>query len=207
MAGTSSRDEILAKYRSLEDRVIKLETESNRETTLESKGIGGYKYSAQDIEDLTGVSHTRLQDLAKSNYAPCIISETGEIYFKKQEIIRWMKNNLFVENEGQELPFRISVYSFNPPEIDSSIPKELSDVPGLAQYTDIHFPPCIYFLVKDDKVIYVGQTTNLPARLIQHEKDKVYSRAFYITVPRRELDRVERDFIHILQPRLNQKKY
>lgn len=62
----------------------------------------------------------------------------------------------------------------------------------------------VYFLVKGSCVVYVGQSTNVLARIAQHAKDgKDFDRACYIPCSESELDVVESLYIWSLRPVLN----
>ena len=61
----------------------------------------------------------------------------------------------------------------------------------------------IYFLVKDEKIVYVGQSTNIFARVGTHKTDKDFDKAVYFECPSTELDDLEYELINILQPKYN----
>lgn len=71
--------------------------------------------------------------------------------------------------------------------------------------------PCgVYLLVSAGRVIYVGATSNLPARIANHfhglgrgTKPKVFDRAIWILLPRAELPAYEGALIRALRPPLN----
>jgi len=71
-------------------------------------------------------------------------------------------------------------------------------------------PPCIYFLLKGDQVIYVGQSSSLYSRLSNHRlTPKDFDRVFVITVPEEwvgRIDKIEASFIRFLDPPLNRTK-
>lgn len=60
----------------------------------------------------------------------------------------------------------------------------------------------IYFLVKDKRVVYVGQSVNVFARIPTH-RDKDFDSYAYIPCSRSTLNRLESLYIHLLQPPLN----
>ena len=64
-------------------------------------------------------------------------------------------------------------------------------------------PPCVYFMVRDQRVIYVGQSVNLAARLTTHNHRHEFDHVFYLPCPREKLDEVEMEFIRTLCPTLN----
>ena len=66
--------------------------------------------------------------------------------------------------------------------------------------------PCVYFLIFDREIVYVGQTISLPKRLQEHRAlGKVFDRALYLLVPENELLGRESQFIKALRPRLNER--
>jgi len=69
----------------------------------------------------------------------------------------------------------------------------------------------IYFLIKDEKIVYVGQSTNIFSRVGTHKIDKDFDKAVYFECPSTELDDLEYELINILQPKYNKtgnpKKY
>jgi hypothetical protein len=87
----------------------------------------------------------------------------------------------------------------------TKIPQELR---GLARYLHefkFDYKPCIYFLCRERKVVYVGQTTDLLQRIIGHaSKDKDFDKIFHYDVEiTSDIDVLERVFIKIFQPALN----
>lgn len=60
----------------------------------------------------------------------------------------------------------------------------------------------VYFLVDEDKVIYVGQSVNIYSRIPQHH-DKKFDKFTYVLCEPRFLNIVETLYIHCLQPKLN----
>jgi hypothetical protein len=62
---------------------------------------------------------------------------------------------------------------------------------------------CIYFLIRDNEVVYIGQSTNLTARVGAHKNDKSFDHVYYFRVPPEELDDLERCLIKNLRPEYN----
>ena len=60
----------------------------------------------------------------------------------------------------------------------------------------------IYFLLHKKKVVYVGQSKNLPARIGNH-KDKIYDAARMIKCNKSRLDYYENRFINLFTPKYN----
>lgn len=61
----------------------------------------------------------------------------------------------------------------------------------------------VYFLVKDERVVYVGQSTNIAARISQHVGVKDFDGYAFIQCDADNLDMLESLYIHVLNPPLN----
>lgn len=63
------------------------------------------------------------------------------------------------------------------------------------------FPKCgVYFLIKNDEIVYVGRTADLVRRLETHKRWKDFDRVFYIECPREELNELEKRYIRKFAP-------
>jgi hypothetical protein len=60
----------------------------------------------------------------------------------------------------------------------------------------------VYFLIDTGKVVYVGQSTNVYARIASHH-DKVFDSFAFMPCNKKVLDNLESLYIHILRPALN----
>ena len=60
----------------------------------------------------------------------------------------------------------------------------------------------VYFLIDGDKVVYVGQSVNVYARISQHH-DKLFDSFAFIPCKKNLLDSLESLYIHVLRPSLN----
>ena len=62
----------------------------------------------------------------------------------------------------------------------------------------------VYFLVRRNEIVYVGQSVSVPSRVAQHAKDgKKFDSFAYVICDREQLDIVESLYIHALRPELN----
>lgn len=62
----------------------------------------------------------------------------------------------------------------------------------------------VYFLVKDDRVVYVGQSGNVYARIAAHQSSKDFDGWCYTPCEgKKQLDILESLYIHYLQPEQN----
>ena len=60
----------------------------------------------------------------------------------------------------------------------------------------------VYFLIESKKIVYVGQSVNVYARIASHG-DKVFDSFAFIPCNKKALDGLESLYIHILRPALN----
>lgn len=61
----------------------------------------------------------------------------------------------------------------------------------------------VYFLVKDGRVIYIGQSNNIAGRIAQHVGQKDFDAYSFIQCDEDQLDILESLYIHFLNPPLN----
>jgi hypothetical protein len=60
----------------------------------------------------------------------------------------------------------------------------------------------VYFLIQDDKVVYVGQSVNVYSRIAQHV-DKQFDKYAFVPCDVDLLNKLESLYIHVLKPKLN----
>jgi hypothetical protein len=64
--------------------------------------------------------------------------------------------------------------------------------------------PCgVYFLVKENKIVYVGQSVNVYSRVGHHSGVKDFDRVAWIECEKEKLDLLESIYIHLFEPELN----
>jgi hypothetical protein len=63
----------------------------------------------------------------------------------------------------------------------------------------------IYFLIRSDRVVYVGQSVKVYARVLEHLASKEFDGFAFIPCPAKSLDVLESLYIHSLRPELNGK--
>ena len=158
--------------------------------------------TAEEISDLVGsISADRIMELANSGYMPHYRIDGGTPIFKVSEVKDWLACNLLAKSEGRPFPNAIRVV-IAAPEVINKPPTTISNVPNLQQLPKHGYQPGVYFLCKDDKVVYVGQSVTPGSRVGQHvlSPEKDFDRVYLIPVPHSELDDVEATFIHLLLP-------
>ena len=125
----------------------------------------------------------------------------GTKAFKSTEVIDWIKSDLVSKKDGQRLTTKFYCY----PQANKkakNVPKELLGIQS--ELRDLQSaPPSVYFLINDNKVVYVGQSLNVYSRIKEHEKDKKFDRVLYMLADIKNLQEVERKYINALLPKYN----
>lgn len=104
------------------------------------------------------------------------------------------------ERFGHDL--RFNVFDSDP------IPTDLKIIEGLVPMNHVLNGYYIYFLVKDQEVVYVGQTSALISRLSDHLKniDMIFDTYYFKEVPQYEVSRIneiEKFYIKSINPKYN----
>lgn len=159
--------------------------------------------SIEDAAKLTQVSVPRLRDLARAGFAPCIFIDAEVIRFHRKDIMKWVRENLTTIQDGKKIEISLNV--MDPGAADfPDIPDVLMPIASrLRSVKDNHKCPVIYFLVSENQIVYVGQSTNLFSRLMSHRADKKFDRVLFFKYPREGLTEVENAFIRFLKPKYN----
>lgn len=178
--------------------MFKIKSEQTHYTNDE-KYPGSLK-KANLIADELGMSVDRVLELANSHFMPHWRIDGGEPLFQLAEVKKWAAKNLIKRIDGQELPFNLKIMIAPPKAVDA--PETIREIDNLKQVPINLYPPGIYFLVKDDEVVYVGQSVNPIARIGNHT-DKDFDRAYMIPVPSSMLNDVEGALIRAINPPLN----
>lgn len=87
----------------------------------------------------------------------------------------------------------------------TEIPHSIKDIPNIKKLNAGYAEAIIYFLLHNDKIVYVGQTkSEWPGRIRQHLKDqKLFDQVYYIHVREHEVDRQEQYYIKKFKPKYN----
>ena len=149
----------------------------------------------------------RLYDKTRKNMKIHIenMLEKGEIYKKIRESIDNIVDDIFEDKiEGI---LRDVIRNHFPPNIiyvneEVEMPNELKKFPVKEFYLGPSHP-CIYFLCRDNKIVYIGQSINVTTRMGAHITTKGFDRVFYMEVKKEDLNRVERELISYYNPELN----
>jgi hypothetical protein len=154
--------------------------------------------TAKQAGNRFGVSAERLTELAKAGFAPHYRIDGGEPLFEPSELKRWLAENLTV-TECKGLPTQIVVVNSGA-AVDVA-PEEIRHVAGLCDISHV-LAPGIYFLCKDNRVVYVGQSVSPGSRVLSHRNDsrKPFDAVYFLSWPEWDLDRIETAFIKHLKP-------
>jgi len=130
--------------------------------------------------------------------------EYEEIYlFDNDEIISDLD---IIQVEAKKIPDVIKIQCYDEKVTASDeIPIEISKIDSLFKLPKSLFNSgsCIYFLCKNDKVVYVGQAENVHQRLTEHMKTKNFDAVFYLRVPAHKMNKIESALISYLKPEYN----
>lgn len=158
--------------------------------------------SPEKASVLTNIPKQRLISLAKSGVTPCIWF--GEkLMFHQYDIVMWSYENYCRIQHGRrvESEFKLLYTKRSTPE---DIPEILQLMSGRLKDLDYcHKTPCIYFLLQEGVIVYVGMSTSLQVRISSHSQDKIFDRVLYLDYHDSNIEEVEASFIRYLKPKYN----
>lgn len=158
--------------------------------------------TADEAAKRSGLTADRLRELAAAGYAPSYTLDGRGPLFRAQEIQDWVRDNLVQASRGMPMPTTAKVW-IGTGVTAPSTPLCLRGLDGLQSSM---LPPRVsgvYFLCQGDDVLYIGQSVDIHARVLEHRATKQFDRMFFWPTPASELDRVEGALIRILKPVLN----
>ena len=168
----------------------------------------GHNMSVNDVAEYLNIDEEYVVRFVESNCIPHIMNVVnGEVKFKKSDVKKWAENNLYWVKDGCDIPINYNIYKLHNSKVPRHLPIELKDIPCLYESDNMAMSPCVYFLVDKGKVVYVGQTVNLNARLYEHVKYKKFDRVFYTLVAQDKMIEIERQFILKLNPKYNNESF
>jgi len=148
----------------------------------------------------------RISELAEAGMLPHARLDNGGPLFSRRSVLQWLKDNLFIVDDGRNWDIRLEVFGKNTLAERSVLPVELKQLEGALRSFDGHisYPTCVYFLVRGNKVVYVGQSVSLSGRLAQHvAMGKKFDQVFYLPWPKASLCQMETKLIKALVPEYN----
>ena len=136
---------------------------------------------------------------------PCYTVNNKKGY-KIREIERWIVDELTDKYDGIKIISRFNVVKANLKKA-TNIPNELtSHGDDLYEYNTF-LPPCVYFLIDNSQIVYVGQSMSLGLRIHAHRTDKNFDKVLYMPIDEYRLLEVERFFIETLEPKYNREGF
>ncbi|OQW32901.1 MAG: hypothetical protein A4E19_05990 [Nitrospira sp. SG-bin1] len=164
--------------------------------------LGSLK-TAEEVAKVVRLSLDRILELSRAEVLPHFRIDGGEPLFSVPTLKAYVRRYLTVECEGAPLPLDLRPVVLKP--VHTSAPLALTMVQDrLCECPAIDVPPCVYFLIDRETILYVGQSCNLPARLVQHSQaGRQWERALFLPVPESELLQVEAHWIRALKPSWN----
>jgi hypothetical protein len=165
-------------------------------------GLKGLDDAARDLHPDAG----RLLALANSGYVPHFRIDGGPPLFKVSELKRWASANLTTHVEGRALPAPVKVIVPAARVQDHrNVPVSLREIVGLCDITGEVTRSGIYFLCRDNAVLYVGQSVNVAVRVAEHCRRYEFDSVLFLPWPGDDLNRIEAALIRALRPPLNGK--
>lgn len=79
---------------------------------------------------------------------------------------------------------------------------EIIDFDNVFRLSDVYYP-CVYFLMRNGEIVYVGQTNKGLERAISHTKDKIFDSIGVIKCKEEELNEKETYYIAKYKPLYN----
>ena len=161
--------------------------------------------TAKELSEKTEgkVSEERIVELTLSGHFPCIWYDgKNPNYILKQSMI-YIRDYLLSPQIGKKVEIKILKEPSDGKIKPEEIPKELSVLDGLCKYDHTYYKPCVYFLIRDKVIVYIGQSVNLPNRISSHEHDKFFDEVYYIAIPKDQLLFVESELIKRIKPIYN----
>lgn len=108
--------------------------------------------------------------------------------------------------EAKKIPDVIKIQCYDEKiTVSDDIPIEISKIDSLFKLPKTLFNSgsCIYFLCKNEKVVYIGQAENVHQRLVEHMRTKEFDAVFYLRVPAHKMTKIESALISYLKPLYN----
>lgn len=158
--------------------------------------------TAKEISEKVMVDEKKLIDFADAGYCPHWRIDGGEPMFQINETKKWVAQYLLTRCNGKALPIELKLIA--DPPIANDAPEQIKYIPNLRYLPRHSSPPGVYFLVKADQVVYIGQSTSIESRCIAHSRQgKEFDHIYILPTPEHLLDEVEAALIRYVKPTMN----
>ena len=185
---------------------------SDEQVRLPSGLMSGEELSEKLEKFKIQISPADLQTLAVDGFLPAWKWKNSDVwYFQEMECRAWFKENWLIRQDGQSvIKPAVQVVVDSPKGAEAlTLPRALHPISQVLREVYVGAVPGVYFLLRGSTIVYIGQSTAVPARVINHRSGvdaKDFDRAVYLPLPRTELDRVEGLLIRALNPEYNRSK-
>lgn len=168
--------------------------------------LGSLK-TAEEVAKMVRISAERILELSRAEVLPHFRIDGGQPLFSVPILKAYVRRHLTVECPGAPLPLDLRPVVLK--SVQTSAPVALAMVQGrLHECPTMEVPPCVYFLISGETILYVGQSCNLLARLVQHSQTgRKWERALFLPVPESDLLKVETLWIRALKPAWNRSRF
>jgi len=155
------------------------------------------------------VSELRILELAESGILPHVTFDGGPPMFILRFAKQWILENLMVVRDGRHLHRSIVIFDGDKSSATETIPESIRQLSGhLYDFGGIpSYPPSVYFLIRDEKIVYVGQSIMLGSRIESHLRYKKFNRVLFLPWPKHELEALERKLILAIMPEYNKEAF
>lgn len=167
-------------------------------------------YGLVDAVDMSkslegALSPERITELALHGRLPHYTLDGSAPMFKRSEVKDFVERHMLLRDPGEPFPQALPVVLVRDQYDWTALPKSIANMSEHLHCIPRWMTSGVYFLVHLGKVVYVGQSVGVQARIAQHaaEGAKEFTHAFFLPVPPSDLDAVEASFIRALRPPYN----
>ncbi len=162
---------------------------------------------ADEVAPAVLMTPERLRELAEARVLPHFRVDGGPPLFWPNSLKHYVRRYLTTECPGAPLPLDLRPVVLE--QVKGEVPSALAMVrERLCAYPSLDHPPCVYFLLQDNQVVYVGTSRNLAGRLVSHRQEgKRWDRVLYLPAPRDQLHEIEAEWVKALKPRCNKESH
>jgi hypothetical protein len=156
----------------------------------------------EELAQRVPLSAARIKELTDNGFLPCWVIDGSERLYQVGSVRRWIELNLVSVQEGRQYPNIVPILVERAPL--ASVPTPLRNAADLL-FSVPGAVSGIYFLIRGDKVVYVGKSVSVVARVTQHVNEGVKAFDYALYLPLCEDDHVvaEDAFIKCLKPEYN----
>lgn len=135
------------------------------------------------------------------------LTKENTICFIQSDIDDWFQD--YVQYRNQKIAPQIIFHTNERAKFKvcplSHVPPGLASIKGLQQipFNAFDSPAGIYFLCKEQEIVYIGQAQSVFARVSTHKREKEFDSVYFIPCHVEQLTPLETALIHFYKPKLN----